>query len=775
MGLTTCLLISLYIHNEWSYDRFHDKADRIVRVVFGGKLSGGEIKEANVMPPVAQAFLDEFPEVEESTRMRHGGRPFFEVNGKRFHEEGVAFVDSNFFNVFSFRLLQGNAQHMLKEPYMAVISEEVAQKFFGTDDAIGKEITIKDDDRPLKVTGVFENLPQNSHFHFDIFVSMSSFQGADSNSWMESGYYTYLVLQPDYDYQALESKLPALFEKYAGPQFPAAFGMDYKEFQNTGADIGLHLQKLKDIHLRSDFSDHLSAPGSIQHIYIFGAVAMFMLLVAIINFMNLSTAGATDRAKEVGVRKVLGSTQGALRSQFLAESLSLTFISLVLSIGLAYVVLPMFNRFSGKMLSVDFLFSWQVWPVILLFGLVVGLMAGSYPAVFLSSFKPSTVLKGKWMRENGRLGLRNGLVVFQFFISIGLIFSTIVVYCQLHFMQHTNLGYDKEQVLVLQTWPLGEKETFFKEQLLQDSRVVNVTSSPYVPAGASYSNNFSVHPDEDPSRLVKTLRYDVDEQYIPTLGMEIVEGRNFSSMYGTDSLSAIINEAARDAFGWTDDVLDKILVGVIGDNKPLRVIGVVKNFHFKSMYERITPLIMVMTPHSGNLIVKTSNGDISGLLRTIEGSYESLSPELPLAYSFLDERINNTYLAERKTAEILGVFAGMTIFVACLGLVGLATFTAYQRTKEIGIRKVLGASVAGIVRLLSTDFIKLVGMAILIALPIAWWVMSKWLEDFAYQIDIEWWMFAVAGLSAIVIALVTVSFQAIKAAVANPVESLRNE
>lgn len=773
IGLATSLLIGLYIYDEWSYDRFHKKADRIVRVVFGGSLQGGEIKEANVMPPVAQALLDEFPEVEEATRIRHGGRPFFEVNSELFQEEDVAFVDPNFFDVFNFHLIQGSPQHILTEPYMAVISADVARKFFGTTDAVGREITIRDDDTPLKVTGVAESLPQNSHFHFDIFVSMASFSDAKSTSWMESGYYTYLVLQPNYDYKILEAKLPALFEKYAGPQFPAAFGMDYTEFRETGADIGLHLQRLTDIHLRSDFSDYLGAPGDIQHVYIFGAVAVFMLLIASINFMNLSTASASTRAKEVGVRKVLGSTRRALTYQFLIESLLLTFISLVLAIGLAYAALPLFNQLAGKVLSFDFLLYWQAWPVIVLFGLAVSLFAGGYPAVFLAAFKPVAVLKGRLTPGGKRMGFRGGLVVFQFFISIGLIFSTAVVYHQLHYIQHKKLGYDKDQVLVLQTWPLGKNETVFQQQLLQDSHVVDVTSSGYVPAGQSYSNNFSVHPQEAPSQLVKTLRYDVDEHYIPTLGMELIAGRNFSKAFGTDSLSTILNEAAVKAFGWTDGALGKTLVS--GDQKQLRVVGVVRDFHFRSLHERITPLMMVMNPNSGNLIVKARSEDIAGLLQTMEKRYEAFNPDVPFTYSFLDERINDTYLAERKTATILGVFAGLTIFVACLGLIGLATFIAHQRTKEIGVRKVLGATVANIIRLLVKDFVKLIMLALVLASPIAWWAMNKWLEDFAYRIEIQWWMFGLAGLVAVVIALFTVSWQAIRAAVANPVKSLRDE
>ena len=591
---------------------------------------------------------------------------------------------------------------------------------------------------------------------------------------MESGFNTYVVLRPGSDYRALEAKLPALFEKYAGPQFPAAFGgMSYKAYREAGNDIGLHFQRLTDIHLHSDFNYDLGVPGDIRYVYIFGAIALFMLFIASINFMNLATASASRRAKEVGVRKVLGSGRKALTFQFLIESLLLTFMALLLAIVLAYSALPLFNQLSGKTLTLDLVAHWRLVPSLLFVGLAVGLLAGSYPAFFLSAFRPVAVLKGKLTPDNKGVGLRSGLVVFQFLISIGLIICTTVVYRQLHYIQHKKLGYDKEQVLVLQTWPLEKNEEVFRQQLLQDSRVLHVTNSPYVPAGASYNNNFLVHSMENPTQWIKTLRYDVDEHYIPALGIELSAGRNFSADYRMDSLSAVINETAAATFGWTGDALGKTLIDK--DKKHLQVVGVVKDFHFKSLHERISPLVMVLNKNFGNLIVKAKSGDIAQLLETMEKRYDALHPALPFSYSFLDERINNTYLAERKTGMILGVFAGLTIFVACLGLFGLATFTAYQRTKEIGIRKVLGASVANITRLLITDFMKLIGIAVVIASPIAWWTMNKWLEDFAYRIEIQWWLFALAGSVAVTIALITVGWQAIKAAVANPVDSLRDE
>jgi putative ABC transport system permease protein len=773
LGLATCLLISLYIFDELSFDRFHKKANRIVRVVFKGTASGGKLNEAHVMPPVAQALKAEFPEVEEATRFRRAGKPIFLINGNRFYEEEMAFADPNIFKVFSMPLIQGNSRSALKEPNTVVISQGMAKKYFGSVNVLGKFLTIKDSNIPLKVTGVMKNIPSNSHFHFDLFTSMASFGPASSTSWMESEFFTYLLLQEGSDYQELERKLPAVFEKYAGPQFPAAFGMGYTEFQKAGNAIGLFLQPLTDIHLHSDFAYDLSAPGDIRYIYIFGSIAVFMLIIASINFMNLSTAGASKRAREVGVRKVLGSGRQALAYQFLIESILLVFISLLLAVGLTIAALPLFNHLSGKALTLHDVTNLWLLPALPAFGLIIGLLSGSYPAFFLSSFKPIAVLKGKLSADKKGLGIRSGLVVFQFFISIVLIFCTMVVYNQLSYMRNKKLGYDKNQVLVIQSWPLGKNEALFRQQLLEDPRVADVTNSPYVPAGASGNNNFFVHTEEKPSEWVKTLRYDVDDRYLSTLGIELKEGRNFSNTYGMDSLSAIINETAAATFKWKDGALGHTITNK--DHKVLRIVGVVKDFHFRSMHERISPLVMVMQQNYGNLLVKAKTTDLDQLLKTIEERYKALQPELPFSFSFLDERVNNTYATEAKTGYLLGLFAGLTIFVACLGLFGLAMFTADQRTKEIGVRKVLGASVSGIASMLSKDFVKLVLLAFIIASPCAWWLMNHWLEDFAYRINIQWWIFAVAGIGAVLIALLTVSFQAIKAARANPVDSLRNE
>jgi putative ABC transport system permease protein len=556
-------------------------------------------------------------------------------------------------------------------------------------------------------------------------------------------------------------------------------GVSLEEMRKKGDEVGLFLQPLTDIHLRSDYAFELEPGGDIRYVYIFAAIAVFVLLIACINFMNLSTAGAAKRAKEVGIRKVLGSVQSQLVRQFLLESILMTLLALLLGIGLMKLSLPFFNRLTGKELD----FAWWANPAVLLglllFGLLVGIMSGSYPAFFLSSFRPIAVLKGKLTVGRESLGLRSALVVFQFFISIALMVCTVTVYQQLQYMQSKKLGYDTAQVLVIHdSYALGSNEEVLKKQLQAHPQVVNASISGYVPVGDSYNNNNLFQPEDNPDRNVAMRQYGVDHDYVPTLGMEMALGRNFSRDFPTDSSAAIINEAAVQLLGWGKAPLNKRLITVVdekGTKRAFNVIGVVKDFHFESLHQKIGPLVMFLGNNSGSLLVKTNTRDIAGFLSSLKTKWNGFSPKGPFAYSFLDERRDAVYQAEKTIGQTLSVFAGLTIFIACLGLFGLATFTAQQRIKEIGIRKVLGAGVTNLVLLLSGDFLKLVGIAFVIATPVAWWAMSQWLEDFAYRISIGWWVFAIAGLAALLIALFTVSYQAIKAALSNPVKSLRTE
>ena len=779
IGIATCLVISLFVVDELSFDRFHAKADQIVRVTFGGVMSGEVMKEAGVMAPVAQSLKNDFPEVLEATRMQQKIENFKIIyKGKTFKENKMAAVDANFFQVFTLPFLKGDVKTALVEPNTLVITEETARRYFGNEDPIGKTLFFKNANSYKKVTGVIAEIPANSHFHFGIFSSMADVPEAKSTSYMSGTFYTYLVLPAGYDYRKLQAKLPLFVEKHMSDELKLSLGMTLKEFRKKGNDIGLNLQPLTDIHLRSDFTNNIEAGGNIRYVYIFGAIALFMLLIACINFMNLSTASASKRAKEVGIRKVLGSFQTDLIGQFLFESILLASIALLLALGLVQLLLPVFNGLADKNLSLPFASNPLLLAGLLAFGILVGILAGSYPAFFLSSFKPVAILKSRFTTSRKSIGLRSGLVVFQFFISIFLIVGTVVVSRQLAYIQNKRLGFEKEQILVVRnTDALGSREQVWKDKLLQDRRVVNVSNSGFLPVGSSYENRISTFPDGNSTQIRRTQVYQIDDRYIPTIGMKILAGRNFSKNFPTDSAGVIVNEAMAKLFGWGKNAVGH-KVNYFKDNKggtaQATVIGIVKDFHYKSLHEEIAPLMMVLSSTPG-LIIKVKPTDVSGLLASLKTEWKTFNVEEPFSYSFLDEDFDKTYVAERKTSTILGIFAGLTIFIACLGLFGLATFTADQRTKEIGIRKVLGASAGQIVGLLSKDFMKLILIACAFAFPLSWYAMHQWLQDYAYRIDMGWWIFIASGILALAIALLTVSFQAVKAALANPVESLRSD
>jgi putative ABC transport system permease protein len=782
IGIATCLMIILFIQNEMSYDRFNQKAEQIFRVVFRGTMNGEKMNESSVMAPVAPTLRKDFPEVMDATRLLQYGSPKIIVDNKTFKDANFAYVDSNFFQVFTLPMIKGDAKTALVDPNTVVITEAVSQKFFGNTDPIGKYLNFKDFNQLYKITGVIKAVPVNSHFHFDIFASMASLPDAKNGSWMSGSYFTYLLLQKDFDYRKLEAKLPLTVEKYMGPQLKQALGLSLTEFRNKGNNIGLYLQPLTDIHLKSDFTNNLEAGGDIRYVYIFGAIALFMLLIACINFMNLSTAGASKRAKEVGIRKVLGTEKYELIAQFLTESTLLTLFSMLLGLVIVKMSLPMFNNLSGKNLTLHFLQNPLIILGLLLFWLLVSILAGSYPAFYLSSFKPVSVLKNKFTAKRKSINFRSGLVVFQFIISVGLIVGTTIVYQQLLYIQNIKLGYDKDQLLVLRnSYLLGSNEAVLRDQLINDPRVANVTLSSFLPAGPTNTDMTTSFPDDNRNKSSRVRIYQIDDNYIPTMGMKIAEGRNFSKDFPSDSSSdnpgVIINETLARVFGWGSHAVGhtvNLFTDNVGGKKGLRVVGVVQDFHYKSLHEPINPLLMVLQKSSG-LIIKVKTKDIAGLLVTLKTQWDSFKTDEPFTYDFVNELYNQTYVAEQKTGTILSIFAGLTIFIACLGLFGLTTFTAEQRNKEIGVRKVLGASVPDLISLLSKEFIVLVCIAIFIAMPIAWWAMKVWLQDFVYRINISWWMFALAGLGAILIAILTVSYQAIKAALANPIDCLRTE
>jgi putative ABC transport system permease protein len=784
VGLATCLLILFFVLDELAYDRYNEKADRIYRVDADLRFGGNHFVLAVDPDPMGPTLKKDYPEVEQYVRFRYYGNAFLvRKDNQNIQEDNVILADSTLFDVFTLPMIQGDPRTALVAPSSVVITESVARKYFNTDQAVGRVLTVNDS-IPYKVTGVIKDMPTQSHFRYDIFVSMSSSPESRQNIWVSNNYSTYIVLKKGTDPKWLDAQFDGLVDRYLMPQAAQILGINGEAFKKQGNFAHYSLTPLTSIHLHSNKTGEMGANGSIQYVYIFSAAALFILLIACVNFMNLSTARSAGRAKEVGVRKTLGSLKRNLVGQFLTESILVSFVSLALALGLVTLALPAFGRLSGKELQLHL----QSRPVLDLalvaLALLVGLLAGVYPAFYLSSFRPIKVLKGA-LSTGFRTGwLRSTLVVFQFSISIFLIVGTVVIYNQLQFIRHKDVGFNREQVLVLSnTQVLGKNAKVFRDELLRLGGVEDVTVSGYLPTGNNRDDN-PLFQDAtlDPKKAISLQVWGVDEHYIPTLGMKMAAGRNFSSDFLTDSSGIILNEAAVRLLG-TADPLHKNLYelrdfrggNIPGNVQTLHIIGVVKDFNFNSLREVVTPLALYIDNSPGSVAIRLHTNDLPGLIDKIRSVWTSMVPSQPFSSSFMDDDFNRIYASEQRMGGIALFFAALAIFVACLGLFGLVTYAAEQRTKEVGIRKVLGASVANIVTLLSKDFVGLVALSALIAFPLAWWAMRHWLQDFAYHVPIGWGVFAASGALALVIALGTVSFQAIKAALANPVTSLRSE
>jgi putative ABC transport system permease protein len=776
IGIASCLVISLFVVDELSFDRFNENADRIVRVTLKAKLGDENIRESSVMAPVGSTLEREFSEVLSSTRLKNTFNvQKVNTGSKKIRSGKMAQVDPNFFDIFTLKFLKGNAKTALENPAGLVLSSSQANTYFGKEDAYGKTLELEGFGI-YTVSGIIEDVPQNSHFQFDMFSSLANNEEAKSQSWMSGSFHTYLLLDKNTSSEALEKKLPVIAKKYMGSEVKAGFGMSFDEFLSKGNSIGLFLQPLTKIHLYSNFTNpDLSAGGDIKTVYMFGAIALFMLLIACINFMNLSTAGASKRLKEIGMRKVLGSAKKQLVVQFLAESFLVTLVAMVLGVAMVFVALPYFNDLSGKSLD------WQliVKPLnILLFivlTLFISLLAGAYPAFFMSSFKPLASLKNRFS-SGGNKGIRSGLVVFQFSVSVALILATLVVGQQMDYINKKDMGYQRDNLIVMRhAGLLGSNLSVYKEQLLSDPKIKSITMSAFIPAGPTDDGMELITTSAASMEKLRTRSYSIDEAYIPTLGMTVEKGRNFSPDFSTENQHVILNQTAVKTFGLEGEPVGQMIYKQTKEGSvPLTVIGVVKDFHARSLHEPIEPMIMQYNPYYG-LILKTNTADLKSLLSSMQQKWEAFGTGEAFEYAFMDQLFNETYVKEANMNTVLRYFALLTIFIACLGLYGLITFTTERRFKEIGIRKSLGSTVPQIVALLSKDFLKLIGISLLVAFPVGYYVMSIWLQDFEYRINMQWWYFAIAGVSTVVIALFTISFRSIKAANMDPVESLRAE
>ncbi len=782
IGLSCFLLIALYVMDELSFDRFYPNADRIYRINSDIKFGGANLHMPVTSDMMGALLKKDYPQVEQYTRIyTFNGDKLIKKGNDYIDEDKVAHVDSTFFDVFQLPVLEGNIKHALDEPNTVVITESAAGKYFGTTHVLGKTIETKDDNNPVyKITAVVKDIPKNAHFHFTFFFSMKN---VDYN-WGQitsHNFFTYLRLKKGTDYKAFEKNFDQYIDKYVIPAAKLFMNINsIDDFKKAGNSLVYTMMPLTQIHLYSDRSFELSPGGNIQYVYIFSAVALFILIIACINFMNLTTAHSANRAKEVGIRKVLGTEKRNLVTQFLFESTLTVFFSLFIAVAIVYFVLPLFNDVASKQMELGSLFTAYTLPLLVILPFVVGLLAGSYPAFYLSAFKPIEILKGKLKLGSKSGGLRSVLVVFQFAVSIILIVGTIVVYKQLNYIQTKNLGYNKGQVLVIDgISALNKNVDAFKNEVLQMHGVTGATVSGFLPVSNSYrsDNTYSKEAVLTPQNGFDMQNWYVDYDYIKTLGMQIIKGRNFSREFGGDSSAVVINETTAKILGYDNPVGKKIYTSTDaqGNTASYTIIGVVKNFNFESLHQDVGPLCFRLGGGGGSGIFKVNTADIKNLVSSIQAKWKTLAPGLPFSYRFLNESFDEMYRAEQRVGKIAMIFSVLAIFIACLGLFGLATFIAEQRTKEIGIRKVLGASVNGIVQMLSKDFMKLVAIAFVFAAPLAWWAMHTWLQDFAYRINIEWWFFAAAGLGALAIALLTISFQAIRAATANPVKSLRTE
>jgi putative ABC transport system permease protein len=772
IGMAACLVIYFFIKNELSYDNFHVNADRIYRVAVDIKTGEGNRMFAPTCGPLGPALKKDFPEVESTVRLWQQNNKLVKQGEENvFYEDNYYVVDPSIFDVFTLPLIKGDIKTALTRPYTLVIAEETAKKYFGEKNPIGKTLLVND--REFEVTGVMQKLPSNSHLKFNLMTSFATLENEswfknDIQNWHSTMYYTYIKVARNVNIVDFKKRIKTAADAYVGNLL--------KEWK-----VAYHyfLQPVKSIHLHSDLSHEAETPGNASNVYIFTVVAGLILLIASLNYINLTTAQSSNRAKEVGVRKVVGAAKAKIFNQFVLESLLLTALALVFALILVFATTPIFESLSNHTYHLRQIFTPQFILVLLGLTFLLGMMSAIYPALFLSSFRPIMVLKGKLNTGHKGSLLRKVLVICQFAISLVLIVGTIVVYKQLDFMKVQNLGFNKEQTLVLPIRgdvSIAERLEQIKDEFRGHSSVISVTASSSIP-GKGVSNFATSLLREGDNKGQSMYYLFVDDDFLKTYGIEMAAGRPFDKRKQTDAESAfLINEKAVYAFGWAspEEAIGKKMGAGFGRDG--EIIGVYKDFHYRSLHAPIEPLVLAIVPWRFNHIsLRLHTTELSSAMAFVEQKWHKLFPQNPYEYSFLDEEFNKQYVTDERMGRTFLVFTGIAIFIACLGLFGLATFIARQRTKEIGIRKVLGASVAGIVGLLSKDFVKLVLIAILVATPIAWWATSMWLEDFAYRTNIQWWVFIVSGLSAVIIALFAVGWQAIRAAIADPVKSLREE
>ncbi|KQC30673.1 ABC transporter permease [Flagellimonas eckloniae] len=796
LGLASVLLITLYITDELHYDEFIKDTDRIYRVNIDAKMGADEFFAGYTPPPAGRTLVENYPEIEAYTRLYRPSTDVVEYSegGTKnvFNESEVFGVDPNFLEVLTYPLEKGNPKTCLTNPNSIVITRVIAKKYFGNTDPIGKTLYYGSDRKPLQVTGILADMKNlSASVKFDMLIPVENFGNVTyfdwSWVWLNMATYVKLTEKAVTDPNTvvnLEAQFPNLVKTHAAGAFER-IGQPFEAFLQKGNRWDLHLQSLPNIHLHSEgIESVITEQNSIKNLYIFGLIALLIIVLACVNFINLATAQSVKRSKEIGIRKVLGSFRIQLIRQFLTEAFLYTIVATLLSLVLVWAALPIFNEVSGKTISLAYIFDKGIWLFLVGLSLLSALLAGAYPAFYLTAFKPVQVLKGAQNTANPKNSfVRNGLVVFQFTVAITMIIATAIIYLQLRYAQNKDLGYEKENIIVLQnTEKLGEQEETFRDELAALSEIKSASISSSILTKGTFADFYVPQISSENEDIAKDIileSYMVDDQFISTLNFELAAGRGFAKNFN-DSLSVVINEAMVKQMGWQNPI-GKHIRYTSGRNETYSVIGVIKDFNLQSLHTAIRPFALFSDRSKSYdngmsfITLKIQAGNPRKILETLQNKWNSYQPNVPFEYSFLDEDLNTAYISEERQATLFGVFAFLAIFIACIGLLGLIAFMAQQKAKEIGIRKVLGANILEILQLLAIDFVKLIVIALLIASPFAVYFMNNWLQDFAYRISIPWWVFAGAGLASLIIALTTVSYQAIRAARQNPVKSLRME
>jgi putative ABC transport system permease protein len=784
VGLTCCLLIITYLVNELSYDKYNVNADRTYRITrtFISRNGDENLHLSSIAPPFGPLLKSAFPDIEKVTRVLPNGNTIFRYKDKLFNEQNAFMADENFFDVFTVNVASGDKKTALTDPYTVMLTPEIAKKYFGGEDPMNKTVILDNTKHEFKVTGIFEPFPATAHMHPDILISFNTLRDSLiygekqlETNFGNNSFYTYLLMPKGYNMDMIGRQMPSFLDKYVHLQ-----GMPPNVKTHMATKLGI--QKLTDIHLQSHLDDEIEPNGDIKRVYIFSIIALFILLIACINYMNLSTARSALRAKEIGIRKVIGAQRKEIIRQFLGESVLVTWVALVLAGALTWFLLPYVNSLAHLSLSFGSLFRWNILIGVLLLPFFVGLLSGIYPAIFMSSFRPVQVLKGLLKVGSGNISFRQVLVVVQFSVSIILIVATTIVFQQLRYIQDKSLGFNKDFILTTAySGTLTKQFESFRNELMKNPAVKDVGRSSRIPSGrllddqgAQVIEGGKAVPTQMELKYITT-----DYGFMDTYSMQLAAGRNFSRQFLTDTANYVINETAVKQLGWKN-AQNAVGRDLIYGNTKGKVIGVVKDFHFESLRQPIIPMIFLLPPASSgyynNISIKVDGHNVQSAVNSIAGTWRKYLPDVPFDYSFLDARFQKLYDAEQQESQLFTIFSCLAIFIACLGLFGLSAFTISQRVKEIGIRKVLGANIPQIVMELSRSFMLLVIISAAIALPIAWWLMHKWLAtNFAFRISISGWVLLAAGIVALIIAFVTISFQAVKAASANPVKSLRSE